>query len=94
MLPYSVLLFKQTVSSSCRVSIHSYWYDRTIVYVKIEKDRQKDSKKIDRKTETGKKQREGEVCLRNLKTAPSFLKLQVNILRIHELSLVVFINSL
>ena len=32
--------------------------------------------------------------LGDLKTTPSFLKLQVNILRIHELSLLVFINSL
>ena len=51
-------------------------------------------KKKNRKTETGKKQREGEVGVGNLTTTPVFLKHQVNILGIYELSLLVLINYL
>ena len=57
-------------------------------------EHQRRQKKKDRKTETGKTQREGEVGLGNLITTPPFLKNQVNVFGVYELSLLVLISSL
>ena len=56
-------------------------------------EHQRRQKKKDRKRETEKNQREGEVGLGNLTTTPRFLKNQVNFLGVYELSLLVLIKS-